>query len=254
MKAASVVGKAMGGVACAVWVWPLAGPATEPASGITQAMYDGTLSLPVAGIVTRCVRLEGEFVQPGDVLLELDSALETLEVTRRRQILESRRSGWESLQRLFEQNSLSVRREELDKARSEYEIARTELQLAEEQLRRRRLVAPCAGVVAEVLPQAGEAVQAYQPVVRLVDTRRVRFVANVEPAWGVTLRKGQAVELGLEEAGGPMRVSGTVAFVSPVVDPASGLRRVEVWFENAEQRMAPGVAGRLLPPRTAARQ
>lgn len=224
---------------------------TEPAPGITEAMYDGTLSLPVAGIVTRCPVREGSAVRAGDVLLELDTALEELEVTRRRLVLENRRTEYEALRRLFEQNSISVKKEELDKARADYQIAETELRMAEEQLRRRRLVAPCDGVVVDVLPEVGEAVQAYQPLVRLVDTRRVRFTANLEPAWCAALQPGLTVTLELDAAPAPVRVQGRVAFVSPVADPASGLRRVEVWFENPEGAVAPGVAGRLIPETTA---
>ena len=40
--------------------------------------------------------------------------------------------------------------------------------------------------------------------------------------------------------------TGTIYFVSPVVDPASGLMRVKVIFENPEGRIKPGVAGRML--------
>ena len=230
-----------------LWVFVVPARALEPAAGITEAMYDGTLSLPVAGIVTRCPSREGASVRAGDVLLELDSTLEELEVQRRRLILETRRMDYEALQRLFEQNSISVKKEELDKARADYQVAETELKIAEEQLRRRRLVAPCDGVVVEVRPEVGEAVQAYQPLIRLVDTRQVRFVANVEPAWCTGLRPDQTVTVELDAAPAPVRVRGRVAFISPVADPASGLRRVEVWFENPDGAVAPGVAGRLIP-------
>ncbi|MCS7090851.1 MAG: efflux RND transporter periplasmic adaptor subunit [Verrucomicrobiota bacterium] len=231
-----------------VWTWacPCMAPAAEPAAGVTQAIYDGTLSLPVAGIVVRCARQEGEFVELGDLLLELDSTLEQLEVKRRRLIVESRRMEWEALQRLYEQNSISVKKEELEKARTEYAIAQTELQIAEEQLRRRRLVAPCAGYVAEVLPEEGEAVQAYQPVIRLVDPRKIRFVVNLEPARCGSLHKDQQVLVELESLPKPVRLAGTIAYISPVVDAASGLRRVEIRMDNPDAAIAPGVTGRLI--------
>ncbi|MEJ5237100.1 MAG: efflux RND transporter periplasmic adaptor subunit [Limisphaera sp.] len=250
---------------CVSWLrgWPLlvglavTGPAhpqsLQPAPGITEAVYDGTLSLPVAGIVSRRPFREGDFVEAGQVLLELDSRLEALECQRRRLILEHRQSEYEALRRLFEQNSISVKKEELDKARADYEVARAEYLMAEEQLNRRRLLAPCAGTVAEILPELGEAVQPHQPLVRLVDTRQAWFVANVDPAWSARIQPGQTVTLSLETGPAPIQVTGTVTFLSPVVDPASGLRKVKVLFDNTQARIAPGVAGHLLPAATAQR-
>lgn len=225
----------------------------QPAPGITEAVYDGTLSLPVAGIVSRRPLREGDFVEAGQVLLELDNRLETLEVQRRRLILEHRQNEYEALRRLFEQNSISVKKEELDKARADYEVARAELLMAEEQLNRRRLVAPCAGTVAEILPEVGEAVQPHQLLVRLVDTRQAWFIANLDPAWCARIEPGQTVTLSLETLPAPTQVTGTVTFLSPVVDPASGLRKVKVLFDNSRARIAPGIAGHLLPAATAQR-
>ncbi len=217
-----------------------------PAAGITEAVYDATLSLPVAGIVSRRHFREGDFVEAGQVLIELDSQLEAIERERRRLIWEHRHSEYAALRRLFEQNSISVKKEELDKARADYEVARAELAMAEEQWKRRRLVAPCAGIVAEILPQTGEAVQAHQPLVRLVDTRQAWFIANLEAGWCARLQPGQAVHLRLEAVPAPVQVTGTVAFLSPVADPASGLRKVKILFENPEGRITPGSAGQLL--------
>jgi len=216
-----------------------------PAPGITEAVYDATLSLPVAGIVSQRPFREGQFVEAGQILIELDSQLETLERERRRLVLEQRRNEFESLRRLFEQNSISVKKEELDKARADYEIAQAEWAMAEEQCRRRRLAAPCAGTVAEIFPELGEAVQAHQPLVRLVDTRRVWFIANLEPHWCARLQPGQVVQLSVEAAPLPIQTTGTVAFLSPVADPASGLRKVKILLENPDGRITPGSAGHL---------
>ena len=43
-----------------------------------------------------------------------------------------------------------------------------------------------------------------------------------------------------------IRIAGTVVFVSPVVDPASGLLEVKAEFDNKEGEVRPGIAGVML--------
>src|SRR4030095_14086811 len=51
--------------------------------GITEAYLDATLSSPVAGTVARHFFKEGDQVEAGAVIMELDKRLEELEVVRR---------------------------------------------------------------------------------------------------------------------------------------------------------------------------
>ena len=44
----------------------------------------------------------------------------------------------------------------------------------------------------------------------------------------------------------PITVQGQIILLSPVTDPASGLRRVKLLFDNADGRVIPGVAGKLI--------
>jgi len=100
--------------------------------------------------------------------------------------------------------------------------------------------------VTPVLLDVGEACQAQQALVRLVDTRKCYFICNVEAKAGYSLKVGQAIKLEIEAGDRMENFSGTVFFVSPVVDPASGLMRVKIVFENPEGKIRPGVAGRML--------
>jgi multidrug efflux pump subunit AcrA (membrane-fusion protein) len=59
---------------------------------------------------------------------------------------------------------------------------------------------------------------------------------------------GEELTIEMSAPGGPVTLNGTVVFVSPVVDPASGLMRLKVRFRNADGRVRPGVAGMLQIP------
>jgi membrane fusion protein (multidrug efflux system) len=223
-----------------VWTSRAAAPA-----GITEPVFDVILSLPVPGIVARLPVREGDFVSTNQVILELDNRLEELEVDRRKHVLDNRKADLESTRMVFEK-STSVSRDELLKKEADYKIALTEYATAVEQLARRKLLSPGAGVIAELRLEVGESCSAYEPVVRVVDSRACYFVCNVEAEVAARLAPGQTTGLEIDTGKGPARVDGRVVFVSPVVDSSSGLQRVKVWFDNLDQKIRPGVAGRLL--------
>src|SRR4051812_40019253 len=87
---------------------------TITAIGITEPILDATLGTPVSGIVAVRKAAEGDFVKKNDVLVELDKALEELEVVRREVVLEPLRTDYEASKYLFEQPKSSMSKELLD--------------------------------------------------------------------------------------------------------------------------------------------
>jgi RND family efflux transporter MFP subunit len=214
-------------------------------NGITEAINDVTLSAPTAGIISKRPFKEGDSVKAGDAIIELDKKLEELEVNRRKYVLDLKKTDMETSKKIFEK-TISLSREEMDKKVTEYSVAEAEHALAQEQLQRRLVVAPFDGTIAVLTFQVGEACQAQQALVRLVDTRQCFFICNIEAKTGYGLKLGQTLKLEVEAGEKPVNFEGTVSFVSPVVDPASGLMRVKVVFDNPEGKIRPGAAGRLL--------
>ena len=54
----------------------------------------------------------------------------------------------------------------------------------------------------------------------------------------------QGIEL--DTGAAPLMIQGRITVLSPVVDPASGLRRIKLVFDNPDGRVVPGIAGLLL--------
>lgn len=244
-------------------------PATVP--GITEPVHDSLLSSSVAGTVRVIHFKEGDAVEAGAVILELDKSLEELEVARRRSIYESRaeleaaehrvevlQADYESTKRLFER-SKSVSRDEVDKRELEFKLAvaerdrlkaskdreRIELDIARDQLAHRSLTAPFAGVITDLRVDLGVACEPRQPVVRLVELKQAYFVADVAPALTANLARGREVRLHFDGVSGPVQLPGTVEYLAPVVDAGSGLRRVKIIFDNPGAKISPGMVGRL---------
>jgi len=173
-------------------------------------------------------------------------------VARREVVLEPLKSDYEANKTLYQQPKSSVSKEMLGKKEADYRVAMAEYALAKEKLHKRLILAPFDGFITEFFHEVGESCQVTQPpVLRLVDTRRCYFVCNVEARSGHGLKPGQKVDLEIESGPGVVLTQGTLSFVSPVVDPASGLMKVKVLFENSEGKVRPGVAGKMMFEETA---
>jgi RND family efflux transporter MFP subunit len=238
-------------------------------SGITEPIHDVTLSLPTTGMVAKINYKEGDFVKKGKVILSLDAQLEALEVERRKLIWESKAelnsaiarvatlgSQLQSSRDLYKSTG-SISLEELEKQQLEYDLAvaekerleinekreRLEYKIALEQLAKRSLRAPFSGVITELMVDVGETSELDDPLVHMVDVSRCLFVCTVEERIGRTLKSGPTVELDIESGASLTRIEGKITYVDPVVDPASGLQRIKVLFQNKDGNIHPGVAG-----------
>jgi RND family efflux transporter MFP subunit len=226
---------------------PVAGWSAEIA-GVTEPFLDATLTTPVAGILAKHFFHEGDFVTEGQVIVQLDNRLEELEVARRQVVVDNTTAVLKRTEQLAA-TSKAVAAEDLDKQRADQKIAQAELEFAREQLRRREIRAPFSGVVADLFDlDDGEGCQPQTPLVRLVDTRRCWFVANIEARYVQRHRVGEKLGLHLEQAGGPRTVEGELRFISPVADPASGLVKIKALFDNSELKIAAGAGARLELP------
>ena len=238
-------------------------------SGFTEPYRDSTLGISVTGQVTKIHVKEGDKVKPGQAILELDQQSEALEI-KRRQLLAESKAEVNAVSRQLNtlQNHLkatrelyaatgSVPREELENQELEYALAEVELirlqqaeereiielDIAKQQLRKRTLRAPFAGEIAEIMVGHGENCELDTKLVRLVNTSYGSFIANVELGISQQLAAEQEVELQFLTGLEPISLKAEISFISPVVDPASGLRKIKARFDNQDSKIVPGVAG-----------
>ena len=243
-------------------------------SGFTEPAQDSALGLSINGRVTTIKVTEGEKVKQGQLLLQLDQDLEQLEVKRRKLIWKSKveiesvalqvktlQNHLNSTRDLY-QSTGSIPREELENKELEHAFAVAELDrlktteqreeieynTARQQLAKRNLYAPFTGQIAEIMIGIGENCEEDTPLIRLVDNSHGYFIANVEMEIAANLTLGQQVQLQLQSGTDPIDIEAKLIFISPLIDPASGLRKIKVEFANQEQKIVPGVAGLMFLP------
>ncbi|MFC1859050.1 efflux RND transporter periplasmic adaptor subunit [Thermodesulfobacteriota bacterium] len=241
-------------------------------SGITEPIKDVILGSESVGVIENIFFKEGARIQKGQRILVQERRLEELEAQRRKIIWQSKAELTSALERvktlkpMLEANrelfakTRSISKEELLKLELDYKLAVAEkqrLEVVEERehieyemalanLKKRILKSPINGTITELLLDEGEICQEQQPLVHVVDTSRCRFICNIEEQIGRNLKRGQTVDLEIKTGFGSVKKEGKVVFVSPVVDPASGLLVTKVEFENGDGMIRPGVSGSMI--------
>ena len=211
-------------------------------NGITEPFLDVTLTAPVSGIIRNKNFAEGDTVKQGDIILELDKKLEEYELARRKAVMDRAKTDLDSTKVLLT-STKSVSKDEAEKKEMDYHVAAAEYGVASEELNHRLIVAPFSGHIAEITLQAGAACAPYQPLARVVDTSRCYFVGYIEGKSAANLKLEQPVRI--EATGTAEPIVAKICFISPVVDPASGLARIKAVFENKNGTVRPGVAAKL---------
>jgi len=226
-------------------VSPLRAQAPDWHQGLCQGRVDATLSFPVGGVIARILKKEGDTVRSDDVILELESNLETLEVARQTLAVEAAKKDFDRTKKVLT-NGGSVTQEEVDQKEAVWKIAQVERQQAEEQLKRRQLRAPADGVVDDLFDlERGEAIAANAPAARLLDITECRFTAYVKGPAARRFTKGSAVEIVFASGDGEIRLTGKVEYVSLAADAASGLQEVRAVFDNKDGQARAGWQGKM---------
>lgn len=242
-------------------------------TGIVYPIHDINLSLPLDGIVTSLPVKAGQRVVKDDLLLQLDDRLQQLEVQRRQRIWEDDsqiNSARENLtlleslvatkEELFEtsrtvsQSELKRNQIQLNQVQGEFQAlleakakAELEYRIAAEILDSYQLRAPLDGTIVDIIPSEGEWVRTGDPVIRLVDTRTCYLDLDVDLMTSRRIaQKNTQLRVQVSVGGKTVQRSGSADFISAVADAGSGLLRVKVYFDNADDAITPGVTGHLI--------
>jgi macrolide-specific efflux system membrane fusion protein len=138
---------------------------------------------------------------------------------------------------------------QLEKAQHDLEVARltrdartADIGIVEHNLARRRVVAPFAGQVVEILRRRGEWVEPGDKVVRVVRLDRLRAEGFLDLQYVRPELVGRPVTVRVEGVGGqPRTLTGKLLFVSPEADPVNRQTRVLAEVDNKDQLLPAGL-------------
>lgn len=214
--------------------------ASYTGSAPLEARGESQVVAKTSGVALRVHAEEGQFVEAGQVLVQLDSARAQLQAAQSAAQVRKLQANYARALKLAEQSLISAN--DLDQLKYDLENARAANRLANLEVSYSNVRAPIAGVVAQRSIKPGNFVQINTPIFRIVDAGRLEATLNVPEREVASLKPGMTVQLQVDALPG-RNFSGSIDRIAPVVDAGSGTFRVITAFENGGV-LQPGMFGR----------
>lgn len=204
-----------------------------------------TISSPVEEIIVAMPVEEGDSIGEGEVLAELRSEQEKLELQRYDKLMSRAKFEADAAQRLFKSGSGTESaaiesRTELERLQSERDLV--ELRLSEKTIR-----SPIKGIVVDKLLEAGESVEQVEDMFEVINIDRVFIRFYIDAAFLRSVRENQTLSVRFPLLG-DAEVAATVDFLDSRIDPASGLVEMKLLAENPDHKIKAGMRAMMLLP------
>ena len=189
------------------------------------------------GLVETILVEEGDRVEEGQPLAQLDTDALELTLKEREVNMNSLESNYNRSQELVDQELLSS--QEFEQTKFQFEAAQTQYESAKLQLEYATVRSPFTGIITERLIEVGNLVNANDVVFRTADLNPLLARIYVPEKDIGQVRPGQSVRINVE--GSEQTHTGRVARVSPIVDPQSGTVKVTVEIRDRRGVLRPGM-------------
>lgn len=190
----------------------------EPAPPGERAAASARIAPSVAGVISAVRCAEGQHVERGTLLFQLDSRVADVAAEKARHAVEFAEANATRLSKLIKVEGTSQKL--LLEAEQALAAARSELAAAETQQELLRVKAPLSGTVTRVNVKAGEAVDLTTTLADIVDLDRLVVNASVPSAELAPLGLGQLAEVIVDRSLPP--TIGSLTYLSPQVDLRTG--------------------------------
>ena len=189
----------------------------------------------VSGLVKSIAVEEGDEVEAGGVLLEIENAEYEHRVSLSSARVKNLKSKMDRLKALTDD---LVSAQERETAESEYNTAVAEMELSKLNLSYTKVRAPFAGRVVLRMVDPGQKVGSDTPVFHLSDFRSLLAKVYVPSKEFKNLKMEQNVNLVLDSSKEVMK--GRIKLISPVIDPTTGTIKLTVEVSDYPANTRPG--------------
>jgi membrane fusion protein (multidrug efflux system) len=202
-----------------------------------------TVMARITGVVDEILADRGAVVAKDQPLAKLDARELEAEVREAKEEMELRRIEYDRGKSLSESQVLSAA--DLDQRKAQYQVAVARYERVQTLRDYTVIRAPFAGVVTEKFARVGQKVieDSNEPLFRVTAFEPLLARVYLPEEDLLSVRRGDAVDVTLDRFPNA-RATGVVQFISPSIDPASGMFQVIVHVRrNANQpELRPGVA------------
>jgi len=200
------------------------------------------VSPEIAGRIDRLPFVEGDKVEAGDLLVQLDAAILKAELDKAQSDLTLAEANRSRAMTLAKQGTGTLRAR--DEAVAAYRAAQANVVLAKARLDKTTITAPLSGVIGVRSVSVGAYVSPGQHIVELVDIDPIKVNFRVPELALPSLRTGQAVRVSVDALPGQV-FDGEIYVIDPIVDANGRAIRLRARIANPDGRLSPGLFARV---------
>lgn len=194
--------------------------------GTVVTAEDIQISAQVGGRITNIFAREGDVVNEGDTILQIDDRSLRQEARRLEAVTGQSRENYERLQRLYEQDEIGSEIEVLN-ARYTYEQNQASLESVKIDLDNTSVQAPFSGTVEDILMDIGETIAEGTPVVRMISAGGKKISLGVPAHYADRINIGDEAEFWFDFDEGT-RYKLPITYIGNSIDPQNRTFRVEM--------------------------
>ncbi len=208
------------------------------AVGTLNPRRGAELATEESGVVARINFQPGDNVKAGQVLVELDSTVETAELRSAQAQLDLAVQTLQRSEQLIQAKATS--QATLDSAKADYLSAKAQVAATQAHIARRAVVAPFDGRVGVQLVSVGEFINPGEAAVALYSLNPLLLDFNLPQRDLSEVKVGQEVSLQVDAFPG-QEFKGSIVAIDPQVDMATRNFRIQAEVQNSDERLRPGM-------------
>jgi membrane fusion protein (multidrug efflux system) len=212
------------------------------AVGSIQAGAEITVVAQIDGTIESLPFHEGQPIQKGDLIAQLDDAQLAAEVARTEALRDQSRATYNRVKAVVDQEAGAP--QDLDDAGAAMKVAEANLTLAQARLEKTRITAPFDGIIGARQVDAGTYVRPGDVITNLAQTRMIRVKFAAPERYVSKIVPGAEVAISTTAYPG-LEIKGSITVVEPVLDPGTRSAQVIAVAENPEGRFRPGMSANI---------
>ena len=206
------------------------------AVGTARAAQGADISVQIAGIVKAIKFKPNDTVKTGQLLVQIDDAVEQANIATARANIRLYQSQLERTLALKKTGYAA--QATVDAAQNQLDLAKSDLQKQQATADLKAIKAPFDGVIGIARIDVGQFVSVGTPVTTVQDLKHIKVDFTVPEQSAAVLTTGLPVKLG--SAPDALEFTGTVLGIDPKVDPSTRQANVQALVDNPDSRIAPG--------------
>jgi membrane fusion protein, multidrug efflux system len=207
-----------------------------------EAEQDAQVVARSTGILEDILVEEGDMVEKGQLLAQLDVEQLTLEVTQKEATLNKLKKELNRQQSLYKRKLTSS--DALDRATYEFQSQQAQYKLSKLKLNYAGIKAPISGIITERLVKTGNLIRDNDLLFKIVDLSSLKAVLHLPEKELANIKKGQNILLNIDALEDEVIV-GEIERVRPSIDTDTGTFKVVASLSNENNFLKSGMFGKV---------